>query len=205
MISLYQMKPAFQSLLRPGVRLLAAAGVTANQVTLLALFASLVIGLYLLAAPPGHFFILPVWMFLRMALNAVDGMLAREFRQKSPLGTYLNELSDVLADAALILPFIHVPPFSWPWVGAVIFLSALSEMAGSLGPMVGAPRQYHGPLGKSDRALLFGLLALVLCLRGHLPAWSFWIMPLSVAALLINTLARIRGGLNQAARKEDGP
>jgi CDP-diacylglycerol--glycerol-3-phosphate 3-phosphatidyltransferase len=205
MISLYQMKPAFQSLLRPGVRFLATAGVTANQVTLLALLASLAIGVYLLAAPARHFCILPIWMFLRMGLNAVDGMLAREYHQKSPLGAYLNELSDVLADAALILPFIHVPPFSWPWVGAVIFLSALSEMAGSLGPMVGAPRQYQGPLGKSDRALLFGLLALVLCLRGQLPAWCFWIMPLSVAALLLNTLARIRGGLAQAKRAENGP
>ena len=36
-----------------------------------------------------------------MAFNAIDGMLAREFGQKSRLGAYLNELTDVVSDAAL--------------------------------------------------------------------------------------------------------
>ena len=36
MPTIYQLKPAFQNLLRPIVRRLAAAGVTANQVTLAA-------------------------------------------------------------------------------------------------------------------------------------------------------------------------
>ena len=47
-----------------------------------------------------------------MALNALDGMLAREFGQQSRLGAYLNELTDVVADAALIAPFALLPPFS---------------------------------------------------------------------------------------------
>lgn len=42
-------------------------------------------------------------MFLRMAPNAIDGMLAREFGQQSCLGAYLNELCDVVADSALFL------------------------------------------------------------------------------------------------------
>jgi hypothetical protein len=37
MISIYQLKPAFQGLLRPLVRRLAAVGVTANAVTILAM------------------------------------------------------------------------------------------------------------------------------------------------------------------------
>jgi 1-acyl-sn-glycerol-3-phosphate acyltransferase len=45
--------------------------------------------------------ILSAWMLARMALNAVDGMLARDFGLKSPLGAFLNELTDVLSDAAL--------------------------------------------------------------------------------------------------------
>ena len=46
-----------------------------------------------------------------MAFNAIDGMLAREFGQKSRLGAYLNELTDVVSDAALYLPFAWLPPF----------------------------------------------------------------------------------------------
>jgi CDP-diacylglycerol--glycerol-3-phosphate 3-phosphatidyltransferase len=35
-----------------------------------------------------------------MALNAIDGMLAREHDMQSPLGAMLNELGDVLSDVA---------------------------------------------------------------------------------------------------------
>ncbi|WP_347249479.1 CDP-alcohol phosphatidyltransferase family protein [Zoogloea sp.] len=200
MISIYQLKPRFQALLRPIVGRLAAAGITANQVTLAAMLISLALGLglFLNAGNSGAFLLLPLWMFLRMAFNAVDGMLAREFGQQSPLGAYFNELSDVIADAALYLPFVAVAPFGWGSVGAVIFLSAVSEMAGALGPMVGAPRQYDGPMGKSDRAFLFGALGLWLGLAGSLPDAALWIMPVAALAILLNTFNRIRSGVRQA-------
>ena len=200
MISIYQLKPRFQALLRPIVGRLAAAGITANQVTLAAMLISLALGLglFLNAGNSGAFLLLPLWMFLRMAFNAVDGMLAREFGQQSPLGAYFNELSDVLSDAALYLPFVAVAPFGWGSVGAVIFLSAVSEMAGALGPMVGAPRQYDGPMGKSDRAFLFGALGLWLGVAGSLPDAALWIMPVAALAILLNTFNRIRSGVRQA-------
>ncbi|HRE17493.1 MAG TPA: CDP-alcohol phosphatidyltransferase family protein [Rhodocyclaceae bacterium] len=198
MISVYQLKPRFQQFLRPLVGALAARGLTANAVTLATLLISLVLGAALClwgGEHAGLFLLLPLWMFLRMAFNAIDGMLAREFGQQSALGAYLNELSDVLADAALYLPFVWVAPFGWASVGAVIFLSVVSEMTGALGPMVGAPRRYDGPMGKSDRALLFGVLGLWLGLAGTLPDWTFWLMPLAALAMGINIVQRIRGGL----------
>lgn len=200
MISIYQLKPRFQALLRPLVTRFAAAGVTANQVTLAAMAVSLALGawLYLHPQATAAFLLLPLWMFLRMAFNAVDGMLAREFGQQSALGAYLNELSDVISDAALYLPFVWVAPFSWADVGALIFLSAVSEMAGALGPMVGAPRRYDGPMGKSDRAFLFGALGLWLGLAGSLPDWAAWILPVASAAILLNIHNRIRSGVAQA-------
>ncbi|HOY02733.1 CDP-alcohol phosphatidyltransferase family protein [Zoogloea sp.] len=200
MISIYQLKPRFQALLRPIVGRLAAAGVTANQVTLAAMLISLALGLglFLNTANSSAFLLLPLWMFLRMAFNAVDGMLAREFGQQSPLGAYFNELSDVISDAALYLPFVAIAPFGWGSVGAVIFLSAVSEMAGALGPMVGAPRQYDGPMGKSDRAFLFGALGLWLGVAGSLPDAALWIMPAAALAILLNTINRIRSGVRQA-------
>lgn len=198
MISIYQLKPRFQALLRPLAGALAARGVTANAVTLATILVSLCIGaLLFLAGPtqPALFLLLPLWMFLRMALNAIDGMLAREFGHKSPLGAYLNELTDVVSDATLYLPFVLVAPFGWGSVGGLIFLAAVSEMAGALGPMVGAPRQYDGPMGKSDRAFLFGALGLWLGLAGSLPGWTFWLLPLACAAIVLNIINRIRSGL----------
>lgn len=201
MTSIYQLKPRFQALLRPLVRRLAAAGVTANAVTLLAMLLSCALGAgLLLAADSRLFLLLPVWMFLRMALNAMDGMLAREFGQKSPLGAYLNELTDVVSDAALYLPFVAVAPFGWASVGAVIFLATLSEMTGALGPMIGAERQYDGPMGKSDRAFVFGGLGLWLGLAGALPAWILWLMPAIAALIALNIVNRTRSALAQISK-----
>jgi CDP-diacylglycerol--glycerol-3-phosphate 3-phosphatidyltransferase len=208
MISIYQLKPAFQGLLRPLVSRLAAMGVTANAVTVMAMTVSLLIGGWLCLAghtAPVWYLLVPVWMFLRMALNAVDGMLAREFGQKSALGAYLNELSDVVSDAALYLPFAWVAPFGWQSVCLVIGLSMVSEMAGALGPMVGAPRQYDGPMGKSDRAFLFGALGLWAGMTGgRLPDWAFWIMAVGIPlCLLLNIANRIRSGLAAISSGEE--
>ena len=112
MVSVYTLKPGFQKMLRPLVARLAAAGVTANQVTLAATFGSLLVGAFVAVMYPARwpFLLVPVWLFGRMALNAVDGMLAREHNQKSRLGAYLNELGDVISDAAIYAPFALLPP-----------------------------------------------------------------------------------------------
>ncbi len=204
MPTVYALKPRFQAALRPFVGRLAAAGVTANQVTIAAAAGSLAVGLLVgsLVEERALFLLLSLWFLVRMALNAVDGMLAREFRQQSRLGAYLNELGDVASDAALYAPFALVPPFGAFGVGSVILLAALSEFAGALGPMIGVSRHYEGPMGKSDRAVVFGVLGLWLGLGGTLPEWLGGLVPL-IAGLLVLTIAnRVRGGLAEA-RAED--
>jgi CDP-diacylglycerol---glycerol-3-phosphate 3-phosphatidyltransferase len=196
-VTLYDLKPRFQALLRPLVERLASAGVTANQVTVSALVASLVIGAFVWAQADAvwPFVLLPAWFFVRMGMNAIDGMLAREFGQQSALGAYLNELSDVVADAALYLPLAQVAPFGPYSVGLVIIAAIVSEMAGALAPMVGAARRYDGPMGKSDRALVFGALGLYVGLGGVLPAAAIWVMPLIALLIFINTIVRVRRGV----------
>lgn len=197
MPSIYALKSRFQDLLRPFVRRLHAIGVTANIVTVAACLMSIALGFALIGAPRQWFVLLPAWMFVRMAFNAIDGMLAREFGQKSALGAYLNELTDVVSDAALYLPFAFVGPFGWQSVGAVILLSAISEMTGVVGVMAGASRRYDGPMGKSDRAFVLSLLALWIALTPSLPAWSQWLMWLVAALIAVTILNRIRGGLRE--------
>lgn len=186
-------------MLRPTCVWLAAAGVTANQVTSAAAAISCVVGAIVAwAAKPGLFLLLPLWLFLRMALNAIDGMLAREFGQKSRLGAYLNELGDVVADAALTWPFAMSAPFNAGSVFVVIFLAALSEYAGVMGPLAGAGRRYDGPLGKSDRALVFGALGAWIGIFGPPPAWAAWLMPALAIFLVVTTINRVRRGVAEA-------
>lgn len=201
MISIYQLKPRFQNLLRPIVKACFERGITANQVTLAAAAVSVFIGV-LLGALPGHpllFALIPLWMIVRMALNAIDGMLAREFGQKSDLGAYLNELCDVIADASLYLPFALLPGVATPWVVLVVLLSVISEYAGVLGTAIGASRRYDGPMGKSDRAFCFGVLGAGVA-AGLLPAALINGVLLLITLLLIYTVYnRVRRGLTEAA------
>ncbi|MGB5276200.1 MAG: CDP-alcohol phosphatidyltransferase family protein [Gammaproteobacteria bacterium] len=163
-MTIYDLKPAFQNLLRPICRALARAGVTANQVTIVALLGSLIVGLLFALSPRSAWaaFLIPIWLFLRMALNAIDGMLAREHNMQTALGGMLNELGDVISDAALYLPFALVPGISPLVVVIVVLLSVLTEMTGVVAVQIGASRRYDGPMGKSDRAFVFGLLAFLL-------------------------------------------
>ena len=196
-MSIYALKPKFQNLLRPLVRRLYARGVTANQVTLFACAISIALGITL-ACFPTHaalFLLLPLWFFLRMALNAMDGMLEREFGQKSALGGYLNEITDVVADAALYLPFALVAPFDALSVGVFIYLAALSEFCGVLGAVHGNGRRYDGPLGKSDRAFVIGCLAFIYALFGNPSDAAALIIWLLNILLALTCIQRIRHGL----------
>lgn len=195
-MTLYDLKPRFQALLRPLLKRLFRAGVTANQVTLAALIASVAIGVLLFFFPrPALFLILPIFLFIRMALNAIDGLLAREYNQKSKLGALLNETGDVISDAALYLPFALLPGAT-PWlVLLAVLLSILTEFCGVLAQTIGASRRYDGPMGKSDRALIFGAYALAIFIWPVCMEWS-WILFSLVSVLLAWTcLNRCRRAL----------
>lgn len=177
--------------MRPFVVKLASAGVTANQVTLFALLLSIVAGgaMALWPAQNWPWLLLPAVMFVRMALNAVDGMLAREHGMKSPLGAILNELCDVFSDIALYLPFALLDPASAWLVAVIVPLAVITEMTGVVGVQIGASRRYDGPMGKSDRAFVFGTLAFFYGLGLVPAAWLCWIFA-AVAFLLMATIAR---------------
>lgn len=169
--SIYDLKPRFQNLLRPITNSLATNGVTANQVTVaacvLSLFTAAVLAVFHSIQP--LFLIVPLVLFFRMALNAIDGMLAREHKQASRLGAILNEVCDVISDTALALAFIPLLIFEalpvWP-VLMFTLLAIFNEFCGLLGHAVGSGRRYEGPGGKSDRAVILGLFATLVAVFG---------------------------------------
>ncbi len=191
MKSIYELKPAFQNLLRPLTNRLAQLGITANQITVLALFISLAAGLLIAIYPQDHklLLIIPGVLFVRMALNAIDGMLARDHNMKSSLGAILNELGDVLSDSFLYLPFAFIPGFSPILLVGCVFLAILTEMMGVVAIQIGASRRYDGPMGKSDRAFVFGLIALLIGLGLEIGNWVnilLWIIAVLTIITIIN-------------------
>lgn len=202
MPSVYDLKPAFQRLLRPLCGALARGGVTANQVTVAAALLSLAAGA-LVAWRPARWplLLIPGVLLVRMALNAIDGMLAREHGQKSALGGILNELGDVVSDAALYLPLALVPGVS-PWLVVIlVLLAGLTEMTGVVAVQIGASRRYDGPAGKSDRAVALGALCLALGLGVPTGPWTNILLALLSAALVLTVVNRSRQALRELAGK----
>jgi len=195
MPTLYALKPAFQARLRPLTDRLADAGVTANQITLLAAALSLATGL-VVAVFADHraiFLLMPVVLFVRMALNAIDGMLAREHAQASKLGMYLNELCDVVSDLALILAFATL--FAAWGVVAFAIAAMLVEFAGVLGVAAGSGRNYVGPFGKSDRAMVLGVIGFLIACGLWVEAITPFVFPVMATLSLVTAINRIRSGL----------
>ena len=204
MPSIYDLKPRFQALLRPLVRRLAALGVTANQVTLAAVCLSIIAGLALaaLAGNRASLVIMPLVLFVRMALNAIDGMLAREHHQKSRLGAVLNEVGDVVADAGLYLALVPaLAPYgaSAAPIIAFVFAALLSEFVGVLGTTIGGERRYDGPMGKSDRAAAIGLLTAALAAGVPGGVWLDIVMAALALLAVWTSVRRAKASLGGAA------
>jgi len=160
-ITIYDLKPKFQNLLRPIVQNLASKSYTANQVTVWAWILSFLGGIFVLLGLQSKFFLLliPFVMFIRMALNAIDGMLAKEHNMKTKKGAMLNELADVVSDAMLYLPFAFlINPIV---VVLFVVISIFTEFIGVTSQAVYDDRRYDGPMGKSDRAFVIGLISLL--------------------------------------------
>ncbi len=163
MHSVYGLKSSFQKLLAPLARGLFSLGVTANQMTVAAAVASVGYGLALGLCPQSRvlWLCLPLFLFARMAMNALDGMLARTYGQASRYGAFLNELCDIASDAALILGFWGLGAALPAAVFAVT--AGLAEAAGLGAQAICGVRRYDGPFGKSDRAAAMGIAG---CLVG---------------------------------------
>jgi len=194
--SIYQLKPRFQQLLRPVLAALTRAGITPNQITLAAMALSVIYGAALAWRPTAAalWFGLPAFLLLRMALNAIDGMLATATGNKTALGALLNEMCDQVSDAALYLPFALAAGVAAPLVIAVVMFALLAEFAGVLAQAIGAPRRFDGPMGKSDRAFAFGVIALLIGFDTA-PAWSNGLLALVLVLALLTIFNRLRQAL----------
>lgn len=200
MISIYELKPKFQQLLMPIVDKLRGMGVTPNQVTVSALMLSIMTGIVIALLHDNRwiYMLVPIVMFVRMALNAVDGVMASKYSMKSNLGMLLNELGDVISDLALYLPFILIVQDHGISVLLFIALSIVSEMAGSLVQVIGSKRRYDGPMGKSDRAFLIGFIAFLIVLNIQVLPWIHIILYIASILIVFNIYQRIVNGLKGA-------
>lgn len=197
MFSVYKLKPVFQKLLQPILYALYKMGVTANQLTISAIILSCLMGFGFLTYHKysQSILIIPFGLFLRMALNALDGMMARQYNMQSQLGEILNEMGDVISDMAIIFPFVILPGINPVIIILFGVLAILNEFAGILSKALGKERRYDGPMGKSDRALVIGIFCLVFFFWRDVIYYGDWIFGAASALVLVSTIIRLQKAL----------
>lgn len=199
MITMMNSKPWFQKRLRPTARLLAEAGITANQVTLATMGVSLAAGITVLLHVDSAviLWLIPGALLVRLANNHIDGLLAKEHGMKTPFGGILNELSDVFCDAVLYLPLAWVMGISSGLVVLAVFLGLMVEMTGVVAVSVGATRREDGPMSKKPRGIAFAGVAVALAVGTAPGAWLNVILILMCLALLLTVVKRVHGALQE--------
>lgn len=193
MISIYNIKPKFQKLLRPVLVKLHELSVTANQITIASIGLSLIIGVAFWNADNFNwlFLTLPIGLLIRMALNALDGMMAREYNQQSKKGEILNEIGDIISDVFIFFPLLKFEKDHIYLIVTFICLSIINEFSGLIGKVVGGERRYDGPMGKSDRAFVLAIYGLITFFFSYALPYVHWVMMIIILLLIISTLTRL--------------
>jgi CDP-diacylglycerol--glycerol-3-phosphate 3-phosphatidyltransferase len=198
----YGVTPALQDRLRPLARRLAARGMSPSEVTFAGLVLSALGGLLILLAPHQAWplILLPVILLLRTAIQAVNELLVREHGMESPLGASLNEMADVISDALLYLPLAAVPGVPGYLIVIIVVLGVIAEMAGVVAAQLGGKRRNDGPMGKAERAVAMGGIALLLGLNAGPGTWLDVALLIVIGLIGLTMINRIRAGMRDAGR-----
>jgi len=146
----------------------------------------------------------PVFLILRMGMNALDGMLAREYDTGSVAGELFNEGLDVVGDTVCYGSLFFVPGGPMLSLTLLLILAWMAEFFGVLGKgLPGGVRRHETFLGgKPDRAVWMGILALLLFFRpAFLEHAPIYLLVMS-AFVLATSILRIRKTLLVAKGKE---
>ena len=200
---LYSFKGRFQNF----AERLAHFSLTANHATFGGAFfsaataASFYIGLRVFSCA---LLLVPFCLFLRLIMNALDGLLARAHGNASATGEILNELSDVVGDTVCYGVLFFVFPELHGEVSGVLLAIWFAEFVGVLGKSLpgGKRRQESVAGGKPERAVLFGGFAIAYFIH-PLEVQSVRLFLCLLAFLTILTgLRRIQMAIREARAKK---
>lgn len=162
---LYMQKGVFQKV----VRWMGGRWMTANQATCFGIaFVLLTASAFYvgLTYTQWHWLLLlvPPFLIMRMAMNALDGLLAREYGTATVAGELFNEALDIIGDTVCYGSLFFVPDGPLLSLTLMLILSWMAEFFGVMGKgFPGGVRRHETFLGgKPDRAVWMSILALLL-------------------------------------------
>lgn len=160
--------------------LITLAGVGCAALIGIALFFSAYIHLLILAVAP--------LAVARLAVNALDGLVARRTGMARPWGEVFNECCDRLADILVFVGLAFNPLVNATLVWGTLVCILFNSYLGTVSKAAGGKRQFGGLLAKADRMIYMGLFSYVVFFYGGI-AWN-WLLLAFIPATLFTIVQR---------------
>jgi CDP-diacylglycerol--glycerol-3-phosphate 3-phosphatidyltransferase len=192
-MGIYRIKPRFQQALGGTERVLVRRRVHPDYLTIGALLLSALGGVALWGTTHALwlFLLLPIVAIGRTALNALDGLVARDTGLARPWGEVLNEFCDRLADVSLFTGAALAHGSSLLLGAVMIVVMLLSSYLAILSKAAGGRRQYGGVMGKADRMILLSVASVVALILWKLPVMTYF-LAVVLLGLLVTIVIRAR-------------
>lgn len=186
-MGIYSIKPLFQKSLTPLKRILVKWKVSPTAINLLALLISISGGLAIYYSQ--YYIILliyvPFMAFIRTALNALDGLVARELKVKNQkFGEVLNEFTDRLSDISIFSAFIFMPQVNTYLASATLVIILTNSYLSILSKAAGGKRQYGGLVGKADRMIYLGIFSIIVLITSNFNILNYFLVFISLATII---------------------
>jgi phosphatidylglycerophosphate synthase len=211
-------QPAWRRPIATVFRRTAHAAVHADTISYCSIVASALAAACLVLSVHSFWLLLaaPVFCYVRLWLNMLDGMVALAARQASPRGEILNDLPDRISDVLIFAGLAHsglASASSGYWVA---ILALMTAYVGTLGQAVGVQREFSGMMSKPWRmvALHLGVWSEAALghtgtsAPGHIGTWPLTILDYTcivIAAGCVQTIAiRLRRILAALEAKPSG-
>jgi CDP-diacylglycerol--glycerol-3-phosphate 3-phosphatidyltransferase len=187
-MQIYKVKGMFQRFLNPVKNLFIKLKISPTAINVWAVVVSIFTGLSLYFADKYLWLLIlfPVLAFVRTALNALDGMVARETKAKNQSwGEVLNESLDRLSDIVIFLGLAFASYSNFQLVSVTLILVLFSSYLGIVSKAAGGKRTYSAYMGKADRMFYLSVGA-VACF-----IWGFFLMNYFLIFILVLIIATI--------------
>lgn len=133
----------------------------------------------------------PIAFLVRAASSVIAEQLSDELAATKPRSLFVSKAATLAGDTMMVLPLLLVPPFTTYWIAAIIGLVWLVELTIKDQPGVAPAPCSAGPMTACGRAIVFGMLGLLICPGESLSPVFYWFQPIMCISLTV-TFIRCR-------------
>jgi CDP-diacylglycerol--glycerol-3-phosphate 3-phosphatidyltransferase len=177
-MGIYTVKPLFQKTLTPVTNWLINHRVHPDTINMMGLAASVGIAICIYFSPVALWTLLlvPVLAFIRTASNALDGLVSRALGAASAFGEVLNEFLDRISDALIFYSIALLASANIILGSVTVIVILLNSYLSIVSKAAGGTRQYGGIMGKADRMIYLGMIALWIYISESTLFWNYFMI-----------------------------